>query len=373
MVIYYVGWILVLHFSFVSFPVHVPHALDDFAGSAPAKVREERVRCAICFFGLPRSYKTMVLPSIQKNILRPNQRHNCDIFVHYFFQTKDASGRFNDGGKIDPTEIHLLEAAVKEGSHNLPSHGNQRKASPVVVFTNDTEDQFFRKRKNSLWRYHNSYNSHGRQIYFPWKDKTWDKGSLDNVVRQWHSIDAVFQLMEQHAQRYNINYTRVAMLRNDVMYLTPIDIMMTDNATVDTSNRHFVVPPFGSSPVNDRMIHGPYEGVKIWATQRFNMIEDRVQLEGDDSGYGMHSERFVNSSIMPAMEKLGYSKHVDPDICFVRTRADSVALITDCVLRGETQGIRQKNITTMVEHIIGRKCVDVEDDDWTGVMEYLNC
>jgi hypothetical protein len=50
--------------------------------------------------------------------------------------------------------------------------------------------------------------------------------------------------MEQHAQQNNINYTRVAMLRNDVMYLTPIDIMKLDNVTMDTENRHYIIPPF---------------------------------------------------------------------------------------------------------------------------------
>jgi hypothetical protein len=71
-----------------------------------------------------------------------------------------------------------------------------------------------------------------------------DKNTQDNLIRQWHSVEAGFRLMEQHAQQNNINYTRVAMLRNDVMYLTPIDIMKLDNVTMDTENRHYIIPPF---------------------------------------------------------------------------------------------------------------------------------
>jgi hypothetical protein len=75
--------------------------------------QEEQVeRCALCFFGLPRSYKELVLPSIEQNILIPNARHHCDIFVHYYFKREEAAGRYNLGGKIDPNEILLLETAV---------------------------------------------------------------------------------------------------------------------------------------------------------------------------------------------------------------------------------------------------------------------
>ena len=38
-------------------------------------------RCAILFFGLPRSFKDLVLPSVEANLMTPNARYNCDFFV----------------------------------------------------------------------------------------------------------------------------------------------------------------------------------------------------------------------------------------------------------------------------------------------------
>lgn len=49
--------------------------------------------------------------------------------------------------------------------------------------------------------------------------------------------------MEAHAQRENILYTRVAMLRSDVVYMTPIDIWETQHMGVpDTENNLAIIP-----------------------------------------------------------------------------------------------------------------------------------
>ena len=47
--------------------------------------------------------------------------------------------------------------------------------------------------------------------------------SMDNMIKQWHSIDAVWNLMN------NTNhYDRVGLFRVDVKYKTPIDISDAD-------------------------------------------------------------------------------------------------------------------------------------------------
>ena len=84
-----------------------------------------------------------------------------------------------------------------------------------------------------------------------------------------------------NAKQHNISYTRVGMLRSDAMYLTPIDIAMMDQSVPDTHNEHAVVANFGALPVNDRMVYGPYEAVKVWATQRFSKIDDWAQTGQD--------------------------------------------------------------------------------------------
>jgi hypothetical protein len=381
---YSVVWLVLAnwHINESGFPGAIHHHLKEFRVGAPGiktetKQTTQTARCALCFFGLPRSYQTMVLPSIQKNVLIPNAQHNCDVFVHSFYQQEEAEGRYNAGGTIDPTEIKLLEIAVnsvwRSSIHASTSSSSQ---SPVTKFINDTDQQFFKKRNHELWRYRNVYDKEGDLLYFPWKKKSWNLSSLDNLVRQWHSIDAAFRLMEQHAQQNNINYTRVAMLRNDVMYLTPIDIMKMDNVTLDTENRHFIIPPFANYPVNDRMIYGPYEAVKVWSTERFELIEERVQ-DPEAAGTVMHSEIFMNESIFTSIEELGFSRHLNPDICFVRTRANSVALVDDCLAKGETRGFRLVNRHDLVEQITGRKCHESESDSSESnddnEIAYLTC
>eukprot|EP00980_Cylindrotheca_fusiformis_P012226 scaffold2978_cov54-Cylindrotheca_fusiformis.AAC.1 len=218
-------------------------------------------RCSLNFFGLPRSFKSMVLPSIVKNVLLPNAQYNCDVFVHYFHQSEEGQGRYNDGGKIDPTEILLLKDAVESTFRSMPESFQKQQqqneaassSRPVVVkFVHDTDEEFMKKRRRNIWRYKHAYDDEGNQLYFPWEKGTWDKASLENLVRQWHSIDAAFRLMDDHAKEHNIQYERVAMLRNDVMYLTPMDVMQLDRDTIDTKNHNFVVPPFANYPVNDR-------------------------------------------------------------------------------------------------------------------------
>eukprot|EP00980_Cylindrotheca_fusiformis_P015283 scaffold4247_cov66-Cylindrotheca_fusiformis.AAC.24 len=287
----------------------------------------------------------MVLPSIERNILPNNP--DCDIFIHFFSQKEEPAGRFNDGGKVDPNEILLLQESIHKNATS----------SRVIKFVNDTREAFFQKRRVQLWRYHEAYNKDGKQLYFPW-NHGWDKSTLDNMVAQWHSIERAFKLMEDHANQNNIQYARVAMLRNDVLYLTPIDIAQLDNETVDSANQHFVVPSFGQYPVNDRMIYGPYDAVKVWSTERFELVEERVQ-RNETAGNVMHSERFMNESIFPAItQQYGYKMHLNPDICFIRTRTESIAITDDCRIASTVRrNLRKTNMTVLVEQTIGRKCI----------------
>lgn len=67
--------------------------------------------------------------------------------------------------------------------------------------------------------------------------------TVDNIVKMWHSIERAWDLMEAHVQREGIQYTRVAMLRSDVVYMTPIDIWETERMGVrDRTNNVAVIP-----------------------------------------------------------------------------------------------------------------------------------
>ena len=78
----------------------------------------------------------------------------------------------------------------------------------------------------------------------------------------------------------------------------------------------------------------------------------------------MHSERFLNATILPAIQEVGVSLHENPDICFLRVRADKSVLPDDCKLNarvkggltGETRGWDKVDVKSLVESIVGTSC-----------------
>lgn len=372
-------------------------------------------RCALLFFGLTRSYKTMVLPSIIKNILRPNARHACDVYVHFYKQDVELPGRRNRGGYLRPDEIFLLEDAVhsvaqdyyeNNGQHSILQYDNNTRPAfipPIVAFTHDTPEQFNDRRSEQLRRYRDDTTTimttedGGTNVttrtYFPWAAKSYTNTSLENIVKQWHSIECVFKLMDFTAIIQKLSYSRVGMFRSDALFVTPIDIAsfginnsingdddrddrtesMQNNTMMipryDINNHYYVTPSFAMNPVNDRIVYGPYEAVKVWATKRFDLIEESAKLQ-TNPGYTMHSERFLNSTVFPAIKKLGYEQITNRDICFLRTRADETALLNDCSMESliptplnsywndpslSSEDVKNLRLSS-VESIVGKKC-----------------
>jgi hypothetical protein len=218
----------------------------------------------------------MVLPSIVQNVLIPNARHHCDIYVQCYHQHAERVGRLNQGGAINPNNILLLEKAAIDVAK---THGGRL---PHVEFVNDTQQSFWKKYRISLEKYHDITDEDGRPLYFSYKAGQWSEVSLNNLVKQWHSIDSVFTWLETTSQQLNnVPYSRVGIVRSDAMLLTPVDIASLDRDEMDVQNRHAVLAPFGKLTINDRMIYGSLEGVRVWAMKRFELIETRVQLRQD--------------------------------------------------------------------------------------------
>ncbi|KAG7359070.1 hypothetical protein IV203_015659 [Nitzschia inconspicua] len=314
--------------------------------------------CAICFFGLPRSFQLLVLPSILRNVLKPNQKstNRCDIYLHYYKIESEGKSRSSAGGTIDTEHVWLLTHAVKELKRNRPDDNKDDEIYLSIV--SDSEESFRKARGEQLEKYMTTKGPDGKPLYYPWMAKSYDKRSIENMIKQWHSISQVFHAMEQGATTLNKNYTRVAMMRNDVVYVTPFDIYQVSNTSRDDANRQVVVPNFARFPINDRMVYGPYAAVKIWATERFDRLESHVRTY-DEAGYGLHSERFLNHSIFPAIRELGYTVTTNPELCFFRARADGTAWINDCATRdGAAIGFRNLDrAQRLVEELVGHSCV----------------
>ena len=311
-------------------------------------------RCAINLFGLPRSFESLVLPSLTKHVIATNPQ--CDYFVHYFNLTQEGKGRSSaTGGYVHADQIRSLNQVVQ--SYNPYA---------TVRFTLTNDDDFWKMYETLLNKIHTAKDRQGRYMYFPWKAKTYKfPTTVDNIVKMWHSIQESWMLMKEFASsRQGIDtrrnssstdnnpyYARVAMLRSDVVYLTPIriweikreegkntsqsssdrSISTTTMMTDDDENQVAVIPAFARFPVSDRIIYGPYHAVEQWAIHRFDRLEDHVHwMLHHNPGWAMHSERFVNQSIIPHITELGYRIWEHDSLCFLRARVDETVWVTDC-------------------------------------------
>ncbi len=314
--------------------------------------------CAILLFGLPRAFKDFVLPSLEKNVIGPNARYGCDYFVHYYQQDSEESGRSGNGGVIRSEDIFLLEDSVAKVHQVYNQKNNSTSVSiPTVTFVSDTNETFWKSRWKEIQHYRTAKNEDGQYAFFPYGERTYEyPGTLDNIVKQWHSINSVWEAMEKSSTRASTNrdpkrfqYRRVAAMRNDVIFLTPIDIYNIPVAVKNASaaaevrskgdfsnNTAAVIPNFAKWPVNDRLIYGPYSAVKIWASQRFARIEDYSKDPSAIPGMVMHSETFLNASILQTIKETQVHTNQnlqvleDEWMCFLRVRADGAIWIEDC-------------------------------------------
>eukprot|EP00977_Amphora_coffeiformis_P015143 scaffold4425_cov168-Amphora_coffeaeformis.AAC.5 len=302
--------------------------------------------CAIALYGLPRSFGSLVLPSLIQNVIQPNAVYRCDYFVYFHNILIDPGGRDDRSGNVHGEEVHLLQAAVRK--HHLAPF-------PSVTIGNFTDDDFWETRQPLLQKIHLAKDSQGRSIFVPYNHPTYSNISIENVVKMWHAQDAVWALLESSQTKAGSikHYSRIAMLRLDVVYLTPINIYELPNKALDYDNAVAVIPNFARHPVNDRMIYGPYEAVQVWASQRMSRLDQHGRFIAQHApGDGIHSERFLNYTIFPVIRQRGISIQTHPDMCFLRTRADGGVRFTDCGPRHATRN----NYQAVKSVLAGRDC-----------------
>jgi hypothetical protein len=105
----------------------------------------------------------------------------------------------------------------------------------------------------------------------------------------------------------------------------------SDGVHRNVVNDQAVIPGFGKHPVSDRLIYGPYDAVKVWATMRFPSMDEHAQwMHNNNPGWAMHSERFVKHTILSRIQQLGFNLTEHDSMCFFRARVDESIWITDC-------------------------------------------
>ena len=86
----------------------------------PSEVLSRQARpCALLFFGLPKQFSSLVLPSVEKNILAHNAA--CDIYAHAYNVSSVSSARNKESNSfIDATEImELTQNAIFETNEDF--------------------------------------------------------------------------------------------------------------------------------------------------------------------------------------------------------------------------------------------------------------
>ena len=416
--------------------------------------------CAINLYGLPRQYSTMIHNSVLQNIIRPNLIYQCDYYIHYYNDTTlERIPRGADIGhgniRFDPHEILQLQYDIlkmhynhddnyddhsyhNSGRHRNPNHTTttttpNTNPPPIIQYRTTSEMEFqqlYHSVLQTIYKYQHPTTK--QYIYQPYYNDTvplFSNTTLMNIIKMWHSQQSVFELMDSNGNdngngnnKNNNNnknkkhYHRVGMFRNDVLYVTPIDIYEIPKSTsplhpnewnilpsqsqrilrrrrhnrsrrrqqtnvrpvdisYDTYNEYAVIPNFANVPLNDRMIYGPYDAIQIYATYKFRMLfhhihTNAVQLSPSSVPYGIHSEQYLYRTIFPLIQQYGKVTILQhSNICFLRVRTDYSIRINDCCdnVRSSMTSFSHQyhhNIHTIIEdQLLLRSCQP--QLDWT--------
>lgn len=258
-------------------------------------------KCAILFFGLLKQ-PNQVLPAIQRNIIKPNSQ--CDLFVHTYNVTSTSNRRNHEhNASLNPMEIYNL-------------------TSNIVM---DTEEEFLNKRNVTYYRQ-----------FFPNTDTSWVyPTSMDNMIKQWHSIEQVWNYMELS----NIKqYDRIGLFRADLLYTEPINIQIGGDAVFPSFGTHYVWGVINS--INDRMFYGNYENAKIWATKRFPSVEKFINIRRQlGELLALRSETYLAWVFADLVDNLNFRS-----MCGWRIRAGGAGEVkrSDCMGPRRVQNLANK-------------------------------
>lgn len=246
----------------------------------------EDTKCALLFFGLVKGFRDVALPSIQRNIIEQNK--HCDVYLHTYNLTEvpvNARSEENQPATLNVGEAYLLTGNV----------------------TIENMDSFYSQRQDIL--------NHTRKNYCV----SWGTccGSHDNMIKQWHSIDGVWNAMLDT----RVNYQQVGLFRSDVYYTKPIDIFDAQAAFPNFAHH---------GGYNDRFFYGRYNNAKIWAN-RFDFIDtfERKYIMRYDpvkkNHNGYHSEIYLKRILDH------YKIKANPkSVCVWRIRTGPRLRVDDC-------------------------------------------
>ena len=248
--------------------------------------------CALIFFGIGRSFEETTLPTIKKYVIEANR--SCKVFVHTY-----KGDSLRDAKKLSSLTYHDSKAIIIE------------------------REKDFKNQRNTTY-FHQ---------FFPTSSKAWKfPRSMDNMIRQWHSINKAWDLMVDFENQRQLNFDRVGFFRPDVLYTHPISIEDEDELAVIPSMTYKATKWIG---FNDRMFYGSREFAEIWASHRFDNVEKYIQWQESESLRhndimhnlrGLHSENFIRYLLTIH----GRCPLKFKNICFKRVRSNGKIFNKDC-------------------------------------------
>jgi hypothetical protein len=308
-------------FKIPSHPEFFVFNLNDTTTSSTSRSINDTEPCALLFFGLVKEFKSTIFPSIDTSILELN-RH-CDVYLHTYNLTHMPIN--NRSSESEPVLLDVSEALL------LTSDTDHVMFEPISSF---------HKQRDGILN-HTKLNFHRQS----WGDCC---TSHENMIKQWHSIQQVWNLMKKNERQILMNvmnhtektidsqhlhyYKQVGLFRTDVYYPSPIHIFDSNAAIANFSHYY---------GFNDRMFYGNYKYAEIWASKRFEFVrifeskyivktnrtlttDEWLALGKKMDGY--HSETFLKHLLdhyeVPIEKK---------DKCVMRVRSGPRIKVGDCV------------------------------------------
>lgn len=331
--------------------------------SSPPTYYSSFPSCAILLYGSPNGFP-VTWPALRRNVILPNAPYGCDYYVHTFDEDDSTGSQTMATDRIVETMQEYFEQQLSRDP--LTRHLVQ---PATVHVSTSTQEEFETAHVDLLHRVDTKKDELGRPIYFPFFLENGEEfNSTTDTLKTWHSIQQVWQDMERH-QQPGRPYSRVAILRWDIVYMTPVDIYQIDATRRDVQNKHVVIPGFAKYPVNDRGIYGPAKAVRMWATERFRHVDAYVQeYRFKRPGSGIHSERYMGQFLLPRMQsKFPKVEFVDrSDWCFYRVQPNHAVWISDCSLPAHARR------DDAVAYVTGCSCSGIKNGP-NGVKEITCC
>eukprot|EP01082_Thalassiosira_pseudonana_P003319 g3426.t1.1.5e174189 g3426 g3426.t1 contig12:2045619-2048359(-) len=296
-----------------------------------------RQRCAILIHGTPRSFLSIVLPTLERNVIKPNARYNCDYFVQFHVQNYDEVPSYpGRSGFVYSNDTYQLEQVVLTAAHDVNSAYN-----PTIRFVTSTNEEVFNRHEVFLLKTHLLKDKGGNWLYFP------DK------IRSWDGLQLAWDLLETRQTEKGVNYDHVVVLHSDVAYPTPIDIYgeveRKKSLTISDAPTKHLRDSTMEGRYRKRIVYGSNDAVKIWSTGRITQLDSFVNWLANEE-FGTEEDVFLSDFVLPLLKEAGVSVQYDSTICTLDAFPDeSVSLV----------GCGDDSITTKqdLEAAMGLQCV----------------